>query len=604
MSILRPLAPALLTLALGAAEATPGSAPTAALWKPVANALATGAPEAETQLKDLTRRFPAWADGHRELALWLQRSGKSEAALAEIRAARAIDPSDPELIALEIRLLGAVGKADEAYTLVSRSAGRDTKGILRLEAGLLAAAQGDAGKATTFLAEAKLRCGPRIPSEALMLEARIAILGKDLAKAEVALSSAVGQREDFLEGWRELGRIRLARAEASPEEALSFLGAADQAFSRAAAVDVREVAARIGLGQARLGMAEYLARANDAERAQTTLQSATTPLEDAVALEPENTLGHALLGRTQLRLGHHESALVHLRRAQELGLAERGLLVDLATALAKTGHPADADAMFAAIQLPTAAERLQAGLEAYDNHHDTQAVRWLSAAAPELPGAALQASTWRYAGHAAARFATQAVERDGWLDQAAKCYLAGAILGDSSALDHYIALQAQRSPSHALDAGWATLQVEGLASGRGWSLVLSNLGGDGIGGAVRQAPLTVLSLVLLGLAPLGLGLWLLRRRPQAYASGLARPAVRSSRTTNTDLGLAAAPLPGLRTNSQEPPLTAAPPRLTPGVKPRRSVTTPLVAPPTQSAETMMPAPFANPEGEDDALERR
>jgi Flp pilus assembly protein TadD len=598
MNLLRPLVPALLAVALGAVEGLPGTAPTAEMWKPVADALAKGSPEAEPQLQALSAKFPSWSDGPREIAYLQLRAGRHEAALASIRAARTIAPQDPELIPLEMRCLAAAGKLEEAYALVVRSAGKDPRGALRLEAGLLAVAHGDPSRATTFLAEAKLRCGPRIPPEVLILEARIAILNKDLSRAEVALSSAVGQQENHGDAWRELGRVRLARAEANPAEVLALSSGAEQAFAKAVACNPRDAVSRIGLGRARIQLADSLNQSGDVARATLALNQAIPPLEEAVALNPQASEGHALLGQVTLRLGFHQGAVVHLRRAQELKSPERTLAIDLATALGRTGETAAAEEILNSVTFASPAHQLLAGLEAYDGGNDPQAVRWLTDAAPNLPGQSLKAATWRYAGHAALRQADKDPgQTEAWRDKAAAAYHQALQLGDRQALTHLLALESPRSPTHAMAAGWALLESQQYLSLHGWQLVLANFGasatrGEGLPG-VRHAPLGLLAWLLLGFAPLIIGLWLLKPRS---ASQLP-PATNRERP-------AAPPRPSVKT-----PIPATP-VLTPSVKPRRPTSLPQASMPTPppmatppAGETMMPSSFSTPK-DDDALERR
>ncbi len=603
MTPFRLLVPSLAAALLLGAEPVV-QAPTAAVWAPVAAALASGSPNAEKLITALTTARPGWVDGWREQARLYLRLDKPVLALDALAKARAIDPNDSECLALQIRALAQAGRPEESYALVTRSAGRDPKGLLRGEAGLVAAAAGDASKATVFLSEAKLRCGPQVPVHLLFLEARIAILNQEYAKAEVVLTSAVSQKPDFIDGWTELGRVRLARVEADPEDDASLSGA-EEAFAKAAAGDRRDIGARIGLGRSRLLRADRAQRAGDRNGAQERLRQATLPLEEAVALASGSAEAHALLGEASLRLGHPSKAIIHLEQARTLGLTDRHLSFQLAAALSAAGRGPEAEKLLAGITITDPAEQLVVGLTAYDNQDDVQAYRWLSQCAPALANHASGGAAWRHAGHAALRRSSaDTATAAEWRSRAEDAYLAAIALGDRPAHDHLVALASASPADDACRMGWRLLKTEGFLSGDGWRLTAgfagaAATGGEGFLGAFSHAPVITSLWLLLGLGSLVTGIVLLVKalRPLPMP-GLESRGQRSARSA-TNQGLAPAPRPGLRTRTADGTATAAP-LLTPSVKPRRTPE-PMVEP-AAGADTMMPASFKPPE--DDALERR
>ena len=146
----------LLALLLAAACAVAADVPTDAEWAPLAEVIASGAPEAAAQLDEFTKRFPKWPDGFRALALAQLRNNEGKAAWAAARQALGLNAKDAAAGALGVQALTALGRYPDALNVADRfSEATDPEGQVAAMAAVAALAGRDEEALAKHLAAAK-----------------------------------------------------------------------------------------------------------------------------------------------------------------------------------------------------------------------------------------------------------------------------------------------------------------------------------------------------------------------------------------------------------------------------------------------------------------
>ena len=551
------------------------NAPGASEWEPVRVALANDEPTAQTQLLALIKRYPAWADGTKALAKILLDQGKTAEALTAAKRASQLAPNDDQALRIQVRALADLGRKAEVYALVDSTATKDPTGWIRYDAGLAAVGFNDAPKAEALLKEAKSRAGAKVPADFLFLESRVAILTRDFARAELALSSATTQQADFWDGWYELGRVRLVLADNDHAQRATWIDKARAAFSAVCKGVPDDANGHIGLGRAQLEEAKLLLAVNQNDQAGGKLREAVTHLELALTKAPDSAEAYVLLGDANVRLEQWAAAATALQRAKTLGAKDRSLTFNLAIALQQTGKNDEAQALLKSVTAASPAEEVTIGMGAYRSRNWLVAVQVLESAVDGLEDGAAKGATWRYIGHAYGHIADakSGDAQNAALDAAASAYRKAGYLLDFDARRAYVSSEALRSPEHAYAAALQAIRWDAL-NVSAWGLAIGNYGlaktgGQGLGGMANRAPLHLAlwsALVLIPLVFFALGLLRRNKNSSGPQSPVTPRAPRPSKpaTTSVQPGPARPPTrgPGPGTGTR-PPLPRQPARPTP-----------------------------------------
>ncbi len=633
------LAACALPLAAADPPPTAGTAPTAAEWTPVQQALAAAAPGAETRLLALLRTYPKWADGNRVLAARLLEAGKAAEALAAARRAAELAPTDGEALRLQVRALAELKRGAEIWALVEQSGGRDPKGWLRYDAGMAALRLGDTTRATTYYNEAKVRSPGRIPAEFLFLDSRIAIALRDFPRAELALASATAQEAEFVDGWYELGRVRLVLADADGEQRAAWVTKAGEAFAVVAAKAPGDAAGHIGLARVAIEEAKRLTADGAADNAGARLHDAQAALRRALAARPDSAEAETLRGDVATRLEQWDEAVTALRRARDLGATDRTLTFNLAIALQQTGRAEEGEALLKSMTAISPAEQVTVAMGAYRSRNWLLATVLLTKAVDGLDDQPAQAATWRFIGHGYSRLAEgrSGADRETALDRAAEAYARAGALGDFHARRFLLASEAARSPERGYAAAWTLIGWDFL-NFPAWGEAVrdygaAKTGGAGIAGMAARAPLHLAIWGVLVLLPLIFWINHLRRRSRpvtvpvrpltrppparpraslsASATAVPAPSAASGRPTRppakrpVDQKTATEPIaPPVSGEKAETVAVASPPPARPVTRPGSIPRRPsmIIPPATAADQTMRPTP--GPDGDGDALEKR
>ncbi len=295
------------------------------------------APDLEATISGITDRVGSGAD--------------LEGALADVDRLLAAYPMDGRLIPLKIRILGLLGRDDEATRLgLSRGADPAARGLetgysvpeLILRANQLLE-EGDPTTALQLVSQAVNRAPNN--SYALELMAEAAMETADWQSAEFALKSALGLQPDNIGLKLRLGEVYIATFEASAardifksltekyptsDRAWASLGLPEarlQNNDRALAALDRALAENPMLPEVQLAQGELLLMQGDVDGALGSLEAAEKLIPDDPQLEAR--LGQALLSK-----GEHAEALGHLRAAVAGGFDDPSIQRWLALALA------------------------------------------------------------------------------------------------------------------------------------------------------------------------------------------------------------------------------------------------------------------------------
>lgn len=568
---------------LFAADATPAqvtqaaaaNAPGTAEWEPVRAALANDDPSAQVQLLALIKRYPTWADGTKALAKSLLDQGKTAEALAAARRASQLAPNDDQALRIQVRALADLGRKAEVYALVDSTATKDPTGWIRYDAGLAAVGFNDPTKAETWLKDAKSRAGSKIPAEFLFLESRIAILTRDFARAELALTSATSQQADFWDGWYELGRVRLVLADNDRAQRAAWIDKADAAFSVVCKGVPDDANGHLGLGRAKLEEAKLQLGSNQTDQAGGKLREAIAQLDLALAKAPDSAEAYVLLGDANVRLEQWAAAATALQRAKTLGAKDRSLTFNLAIALQQTGKNDEAQALLKSVTAASPAEQVTIGMGAYRSRNYLLAVQLLESAVEGLDNSSAKGATWRFIGHAYGHIADGKTGegQNSPRDAAAEAYRKAGDLLDFDARRSYLSSEAARSPEHAYAAAWQSIHWDTLNLSA-WGLAIGNYGlaktgGQGLGGMANRAPLHVAlwgCLVVLPLIFFAMGLLRRTKKSGAASTPMAPRAARTGKpaTSSVQPGPGKSPTRGQTSGSgTKSPLPRQPTRPTP-----------------------------------------
>lgn len=568
------------------AQVTPAAAanaPGTAEWEPVRVALVNDDPSAQGQLLALIKRYPTWADGTKALAKSLLDQGKTAEALAAARRASQLAPNDEQALRIQVRALADLGRKAEVYALVDSTATKDSTGWIRYDAGLAAVGFNDPTKAEAWLKDAKSRAGSKVPPEFLFLESRIAILTRDFARAELALTSATAQQADFWDGWYELGRVRLVLADNDRAQRAAWIDKAGAAFEVVCKGVPDDANGHLGLGRAKLEEAKLLMGSNQTDQAGGKLREAIAQIDLALAKAPDSAEAYVLLGDANVRLEQWAAAATALLRAKTLGAKDRSLTFNLAIALQQTGKNDEAQALLKSVTAASPAEQVTIGMGAYRSRNWLLAVQLLESAVEGLEDSSAKGATWRFIGHAYGHIAdgkagskTDGKTEEGQnsaRDAAAAAYRKAGDLLDFDARRSYLSSEAARSPEHAYAAAWQSIHWDTLNLSA-WGLAIGNYGqaktgGLGLGGMAQRAPLHLAlwgCLVVLPLVFFALGLLRRPKNSGAASNPMAPRAARTGKpaTSSVQPGTGKSPTRGQTSGSgTKPPLPRQPARPTP-----------------------------------------
>ena len=560
-------------------QAAAANAPGTAEWEPVRVALANDDPSAQVQLLALIKRYPTWADGTKALAKSLLDQGKTAEALAAARRASQLAPNDDQALRIQVRALADLGRKAEVYALVDSTATKDPTGWIRYDAGLAAVGFNDPAKAESWLKDAKSRAGSKIPAEFLFLESRIAILTRDFARAELALTSATSQQADFWDGWYELGRVRLVLADNDRAQRAAWIDKAGAAFSVVCKGVPDDANGHLGLGRTKLEEAKLQLGSNQNDQAGGKLREAIAQLDLAIAKEPDSAEAYVLLGDANVRLEQWAAAATALQRAKTLGAKDRSLTFNLAIALQQTGKNDEAQALLKSVTAASPAEQVTIGMGAYRSRNWLLAVQLLESAVEGLEDSSAKGATWRFIGHAYGHIAdskTSGKNDEGQntaRDAAAEAYRKAGDLLDFDARRSYLSSEAARSPEHAYAAAWQSIHWDTLNLSA-WGLAIGNYGlaktgGQGLGGMANRAPLHLAlwgCLVVLPLIFFAMGLLRRTKKTGAASTPMAPRAARTGKpaTSSVQPGPGKSPTRGQTSGSgTKSPLPRQPTRTTP-----------------------------------------
>ena len=295
------------------------------------------APDLEATIASITDRVDSGAD--------------LEGALADVDRLLAAYPRDGRLIPLKIKILGLLGRNDEATSLsLSRGADPGTQVLddghsvpdLILRANRLLE-EGDATTALELLRQAVNRAPSN--SYALELMAEAAMQTADWQSAEFALKSALGLQPDNIGLKLRLGEVYVATFEASAardifksltekyptsDRAWASLGLLEARLhnnDRALAALTHALAENPMLPEVQLAKGELLLLEGD-------IDGALESLEAAEKLIPNDPQLEARLGQALLSKGRNAEGLGHLQTAVAAGFDSPNVQRWLALALA------------------------------------------------------------------------------------------------------------------------------------------------------------------------------------------------------------------------------------------------------------------------------
>jgi tetratricopeptide (TPR) repeat protein len=290
-----------------------------------------------------------------------------EGALSDVDRLLAVYPRDGRLIPLKVKILGLLGRNDEA-TRLSLSRGADLGGqafddghsvpdlILRANRLL---EEGDATTALQLLRQAVNRAPSN--SYALELMAEAAMQTADWQSAEFALKSALGLQPDNIGLKLRLGEVYMATFEASAARdifklltekyptsdrawaSLGLLEARLHNYDRALAALGRAVAENPMLPEVQLARGELLLLEGDVD-------GALDSLEAAEKLFPDDPQLDARLGQALLSKGRNAEGLGHLQAAVAAGFDSPNVQRWLALALALNESYSESQRVLGAIE--------------------------------------------------------------------------------------------------------------------------------------------------------------------------------------------------------------------------------------------------------------
>jgi len=583
-----------VALALGIAPlAVAADAPTTEEWTPVVTAIAEQAPTAGTQLTAITTRYPKWVGGWIELARFDLAAQQPEDAWKHARQALTLQRNNGEAAALAVQALTKTGRHDHALTVAEpfrvnrqddkQSGGRAGWVNFYAAQAALTAAQPDLAKADELLKIAKSCAGGAVPGEFHFLEAKLMIRRDDLAGGAKSLERAVATEPRLWDAWYELGRVRSALGEREPSVPgqRQLLLAAEQAFTTVTKALPEDFESWLGLGRAQARIARLEIDAGGEGGAK--LKDAATSFSEALQRKPDLVPALTALGEAQLRLERFAAAAESLGKARELGANDEILLSNLALALEKSGRAKEAVQIQAGATATTGPGLVNKGMTLFKAKVYRTAVEIFEQAArhPDLEAQReTRGQVLRFAGHAWRDWAAEPPqgsapapnfdEREQRQASAADAYRRAGDLGDWTAIRHYAALEAQRGPKPAYDAGWKLLGWTNSTSLTGWSLIIGNYGAS-------RAWDNLLHLIVWGiLAGIPFLLWIasLFRRAPVQVEEVRRSTKRRIATDHA--------LRNTRPAKPEPemnPLTAKRMRAREALEPRAATPTPRPTPP-------------------------
>lgn len=515
----------LLLLALCCAALAAGEAPTAAEWEPAAKALEAGGKEAVALLEGLASKYPRWPDGHRALAIARLRAGDAAGAWRAARAALALDKHDTAAAVAGLQALGALAaqgeqqRYDHAFQLADLFTDQtDAGGAVAAQAAVVALAAQQDRRLETYLAAARRRAGGAPTPMLDFIEAKRALLRRELPQALAALERAVGADPAYRDALYELGRVRTLLALQQPDAAvaLELLAKAEEAFLAAQRLDRHDADSRFALGRARLERGKRLLAAGEAEKAGTALRDAIAALDEGLAMQPGQRDGILWKGDALLRLERWEEAAALLQRAYDLGASERALPFNLALAWSRAGQPERAAPILARLQAENDQERLTIALNAFSqsNWAVAKAMFEQLLARSEREDSPLRdpaqwRNTVRYLAHCTRQLAEQAEgeQREELMAQAIEMYKQAGNHGDFPSRHWYLHLHAARGPLQAFEAGKQSIAWDGFWNPPAWGLLAANYGwkitrGQGFDGLLKYGIGHLMLWSLLAFMPL------------------------------------------------------------------------------------------------------
>ncbi len=568
-------------------------APTQEQWQPVQSALAAKSADAGERLDAIIAKFPTWIDGHLARARLKLEGGDLVAAYASAYEALKIDGASIPAGRLAIQALGRRERYEAVYNIANRFTGyKDKDGWVNFDAASMAIAAKDLANAEKYLALAMQRAVTTTPKEFLFLEGRIALLAKDLERAEIAFQRAAGSGasdtgDKYPDALFELGRVIFARAGGYERQATrqDAYVRAESCFRRLVALQPRDAEAQMYLGRILLAQGRDLIEANEVENGKERIRAGLPPLREALNFRPGLLPAQLALGEALLQLEMYVEGIPYLESARAQGVKDRDVLFNLAQAYSATGRKAEADAIFSMIPPRTANELVSTGMAAYRAGNFASAADMLRKAAdmPELLGKTeVRASALRYSGHAQRKVAetvSAKAEVDARLDAAVECYRLAGEAGDHIARRWFLAVESARDPFRAYAAGWQYLAWKSYLAPAGWAVVVGNYGpyvtgGEGLTGMRDRHPVHVLVWTLLILVPIVLFVLVRLRKPVPVEP--PQPAARPPRTQvpkteavptrlQTRTSTLATPTPAMPT----PPPPTRPPPTSPTLPARR-----------------------------------
>lgn len=290
-----------------------------------------------TLLESALRRCPGSAWGWTYYGLTLARLKRFEEAEAAVARGLALDPDDPELHCVQVRVKLLQNRVDEAETVARAAIDRAPHlPLVHLELAEVLTRRGrPAAAARVAVLAASLAPGDE---QAARVSARYLTAAGDVARAEAALRRA--QEAEELDASVE---DPAAAAMADPQDAALNTGLgewllrqgellqAEAAFRRAIARDAGHMPARLGLA--------------DALERQGARREAVAVLREATAIEPGEAGTADRLGRLLARDGDLAAAATAYRAAIDAGAREPGLLTGLADVLDRQGRLGEAIAV-------------------------------------------------------------------------------------------------------------------------------------------------------------------------------------------------------------------------------------------------------------------
>ena len=550
-----------------------GDAPTQAEWAPVAAEIDKGGFEAVTMLTDITTKYPKWADGHRALALAKLRSGDAKGSYGSAKIALTINPADIDAGVIGMRALAQQNRKDAAFMVANLfTDATDTGGQVAGEAAMIALQAADTGQLAKYIELAKARAKGAANPVLSFITARQALIAKDLTGAASALEQAIALRPDYRDAIFELGRVRTAMALAQQDasKATELYNTSAEAFNQAARLDSRDAASRFGLGRARLEHGKLMIADGKTAAGEAMLRTALTAFDDGLMIVADDVDAKLWKGDTLLRLQRYREAVPCLRLAFNSGVTDRTLPFNLALALTKSDKGDEAKEVLETLKAETPAEQLTLAMTVFSLKNWTIASDMFEKALKNndgLPEGPQRNSAFRYYGHCQRELAAleqDPVQRETYINEAVGAYQTAGDGGDFVARRWYLAIQAERSPLKAFEAGKKDRDWYGFFSLSAWKLLAGNYGhkvtrGEGFGGAFSYGLAHVCLWSLLAFIPLGLFVkgWLL---PGGIGKGTnnSRKPGPPSAPGSARKPAATATKPGTKATTRTPAKPAAP----------------------------------------------